>query len=63
MNSPTDGSLKIQAAMAAHTSNPEYDNLPESIKLKHTPDSYAWLGSEKNRIIERETMPDYEVIE
>lgn len=49
--------------MAAHTSNLEYDNLPESVKLVHTSESYAWLGDEKNRVIERETMPDYEVIE
>lgn len=63
MSFPTDGSSKIREAMAAHTSNPEYDNLPESVKLMHTPEGYAWLGDEKSRVIERETMPDYEVIE
>ena len=41
----------------------EYDALPESIKAKYTREQYAWLGSERYRIIERETMPDWDVTE
>ena len=41
----------------------EYDNLPESIKLVHTPQQYAWLGDERYRIVERETQPDEDVTE
>ena len=41
----------------------EYDALPESIKAKYSREQYAWLGSERARIIERETMPDPDVIE
>lgn len=62
MNSVTDGNLKIRAAMAEYT-HPDYDQLPESIKLIHSPEQYKWLGSERLRIIERETQPDLEVIE
>jgi len=43
--------------------SPEYDNLPEAIKLVHTKEQYKWLGEERHRIIERETQPDDEVIE
>lgn len=49
--------------MAESTTHPDYDQLPESIKMVHTPQEYAWLGSERNRVIERECMPDYEVTE
>ena len=63
MNSPITGNLKIQAAMAAYTTHPDYEGLPESIKLIHTPQQYAWLGEERNRIVERETMPDMDVTE
>lgn len=41
----------------------EYDALPESIKLVHSREGYAWLGSEKLRVIERECNPDDEVTE
>lgn len=63
MNSQTIGNSTIRAAMAASTSNPEYDNLPESIKLVHSPEGYKWLGSEKYHVIDRECQPDFEVIE
>lgn len=43
--------------------NPEYDSLPESLKLIHSEREYEWLGEEKYRILERETQPDYDVIE
>lgn len=49
--------------MEAFTNHPEYDGLPESIKLIYTPKQFAWLGEERNRIVERETMPDMDVIE
>ena len=62
MNSPTDGNSKIQEAMAARI-NPEYDSLPESVKLIHSRVGYAWLGSDKHKIIERECYPDYDVVE
>jgi len=62
MNFPADEPSKIQAAMAARI-NPEYDSLPESIKLMHSRVGYAWLGSEKHKIIERECNPDYDVVE
>ena len=62
MSFPTAGSLKIQAAMAG-LAHPDYDQLPEAIKMVHTAEGFAWLGSERNRVIERETQPDFEVIE
>jgi len=62
MNSQTGANSKIQEAMAGHTSH-EYDSLPESIKLVHTKEQYAWLGSEKHKVIERECNPDYDVVE
>lgn len=49
--------------MAGHTGNPEYDALPEAVKMKHTPQQFAWLGDERYRLLERETQPDFEVIE
>ena len=30
--------------------HPEYDQLPESVKLLHSEKQYAWLGSERERI-------------
>ena len=63
MSSAINGNSRIQEAMAASTSNPEYDMLPESIKMVHSPEGYKWLGSEKNRVIERETQPDWDVTE
>jgi len=62
MNSVTDGSLKIQAAMAASI-HPDYEQLPESIKMIYSPEQYKWLGDERLRIIERETQPDMDVTE
>ena len=62
MNSQTVENSKIQEAMAARI-NPEYDSLPESIKLMHSRVGYAWLGSDKHKIIERECNPDYDVVE
>lgn len=62
MNSQTDGNSKIQEAMAARI-NPEYESLPESIKLVHSRVGYAWLGDGKYRVIERECNPDYDVVE
>ena len=63
MNSRTVGSSTIRAAMAAFTPHPDYDQLPESIKLIHSPQGFAWLGSEKDHVIERECNPDDEVTE
>ena len=51
------------ARAAAHITSPEYESLPDSIKAIYTPKEYAWLGEERKRIIERETMPDEDVIE
>ena len=48
----------LKAAM-----NPEYEELPESIKMLHTPEQYAWLGDARYRIIERETQPDMDYSE
>ena len=36
----------------------EYDRLPESIKLLYTYKEWQWLGTERERALERETMPD-----
>ena len=41
----------------------EYDALPAGIKLVHSREGYAWLGSEKHRVVERECYPDDEVTE
>lgn len=62
MNSQMAGNSTIRAAMADLTTA-EYDALPESIKLVHSREGYAWLGSEKLRVIERECNPDDEVTE
>jgi len=63
MSFQTTGSSRIQEALAHSTSHPDYDQLPESIKLIHTPEQYAWLGTERERVIDRECMPDNEVTE
>lgn len=63
MNSAITENSRIREATAGHTTSPEYDSLPASIKLIHTPEQYKWLGSERERILERETMPDWDVIE
>jgi hypothetical protein len=40
---------------------PDYDTLPESIKMELTPKEYAWLGEiERARLFERECYPDPE---
>lgn len=57
------GNSTIRAAMADPTTSAEYDALPESIKLIHSREGYAWLGSEKLRVIERECNPDEDVSE
>lgn len=43
--------------------HPEYDALPEAIKLVHSPLQFLWLGEERLRVIERETQPDMDVTE
>lgn len=48
--------------MAAPT-HPEYDELPESIKMNYSPTDYMWLGSSRERLIEAETNPDWDVTE
>lgn len=63
MNSRTVASSMTREPMADHTGNPEYDALPEAVKMKHTPQQFAWLGDERYRLVERETQPDFEVIE
>ena len=56
------GNSTIRAAMADLTTA-EYDALPEGIKLVHSREGYAWLGSEKHRVVERECYQDDEVTE
>jgi hypothetical protein len=46
-----------------YSQHPEYEGLPESIKLIHSPKEFAWLGEERNRVIERETQPDMDYSE
>ena len=62
MNSAMVGNSTIREAMADLTAA-EYDALPEGIKLVHSREGYAWLGSEKHRVVERECNPDDEVTE
>ena len=62
MNGQMAGNSTILAAMADLTTA-EYDALPEGIKLVHSREGYAWLGSEKHRVVERECYPDDEVTE
>ncbi len=63
MSFQTDGHSKIRAAMADLT-HPDYDQLPEAVKMVHSPAGYAWLGNEERaRVIEMETMPDMDVTE
>lgn len=63
MNSAIVGNSKIQAAMELSTLHPDYEQLPESVKLVHTPQQYLWLGEERLRVIDRECQPDYDVTE
>jgi hypothetical protein len=53
---------KLKSAMD-DLSHPDYEQLPESIKMIHSPAGFAWLGTERNMVIERETMPDWDVVE
>lgn len=48
----------LKAAM-----HPEYEALPESIKLIHSPIEFMWLGTERERVIDRETQPDMDYTE
>jgi len=44
-----------------YTEHPEYDKLPEPIKILYTPKEYAWLSdAEKADLVTRECMPDWE---
>ena len=45
------------------TTHPDYETLPDCIKHLFTAKEYAWLGSERERLVERECYPDHEVIE
>ena len=55
---------KILTALSiAPSIQSEYDALPESIKLVHSVEGFAWLGDSKWRVIERETNPDDDVTE
>jgi hypothetical protein len=63
MNFLTGVNSKIREAMAGFTSHPEYEQLPESVKHLYTPQQYAWLGTERDRVIERETQPDMDYSE
>jgi hypothetical protein len=62
MSSVQAGNSTIRAAMADLTTA-EYDALPAGIKLVHSREGYAWLGSEKRYAVERECNPDEEVTE
>jgi hypothetical protein len=53
----------LQQAMYGFTEHPEYQTLPESIKSLHSPKEYAWLGTERDRLVERETQPDMDYTE
>lgn len=63
MNSVMDENSKILARAAAHITSPEYEALPDSIKAIYSAKEYKWLGDERKRIIDRETMPDEDVTE
>lgn len=43
--------------------HPDYDQLPEAIKMVHSHKQFMWLGSERQRVVERETQPDMDVTE
>lgn len=63
MNSVQAGNSKIREAMALSTQHPDYDLLPESIKLVHSAQEYLWLGNERLIAVERECNPDFDVTE
>jgi len=51
----------IQKTKATH---PDYKELPEFIKYAYTEEQYAWLTDEgRARLLERETQPEWDVIE
>ncbi len=53
-----------QALMRSINSHAGYDELPASIQLLHTPNSFKWLTDEgRARLIESETQPDQDVTE
>lgn len=43
--------------------HPDYAFLPESIKMLYSEQEYAWLGDDRYKIIEREALPDFDVVE
>jgi hypothetical protein len=53
----------LQQAMYGYTEHPEYQTLPDSIKSLHSAKEYAWLGTERDRLVERETQPDMDYTE
>lgn len=36
----------------------QYEQQPEAIKAKYTWKEWQWMGTERDRALERETMPD-----
>ena len=45
--------------MTKHQIHPDYENLPEGIKLLYTSEEYAWLSDEEKTTLEdRETLPE-----
>jgi hypothetical protein len=47
--------------MAGFTMHPDYDQLPEPIRMLYSPKEYAWLGDEaRRRIMETECYPEPE---
>lgn len=63
MSSRMGASSKTQAKKAGFTNHPDYDDLPDCIKHTMTPQQYAWLGTERDILIERETQPDMDYTE
>lgn len=41
----------------------DYDKLPASIKALYSRRQWRWLGDERDRVVTRETEPDWDVIE
>lgn len=43
------------------TPHPDYDGLPEPIKVLYTPSEYAWMSDEQRRtLVEDECLPEVE---
>lgn len=43
------------------TPHPDYDNLPDAVKQGITAQEYAWMNDkQRETLIERECLPDYE---